>query len=663
MQNREDKREFIRAFSGGHHYIIDYLVGEVLSSQTEDIQNFLLQTSILDRFSASLCDTILGISDSNEHIQYLNSHNVFLIPLDDERNWYRYHHLFSDFLNQRLHEREPENESKLHRRASDWLEQNGYYSEAINHSLAGEDYEHAAKLIEGIGPDMMMQSEFDQLTRWLDDLPGDVVENWPWLCIIRAWMYDRWAQFDQGERYLQHAETTLNGSASNYSGEAENMIRGQISAIRALYTLKKGKILDSIEYSNQALEYLPEETFNRGVASFSLGWAKIYLGDLPGAILAYEEARRASIAAGNRILAQAIVLEIGKTQFYQGHLHQAAETFRQAIQFKYEKSQIKIPYAGPASISLANILREWDDLDAAMIHLQEGIEIGIASKVVDAIALGYSSLALVHLAQGDMEAAIQACEKADRMVMDIPDLESETISRTLDSRVRLLLSQNEFSEASRYLQEKGVSVDDQIEHFIEYKHFALIRTLIYSGHENIATENLSSSHTLIDKIIQVAKSAGYGGKLIEALALQAMTYDAQGNHDQAISSLEEAISLAEPERYIRTFIDEGKPMQTLLRQVKSRGNLASYVKVLLDAFEPSEIEIQKFPSQKLIEPLSKRELEVLRMLTTELSGPEIARELMISPNTLRTHTKNIYAKLGVSNRRSAIRQAREDKLI
>ncbi len=663
MQGREDIHEFVSAFSGSHHYIIDYLVDEVMARQTEEIQKFLCQTSILDRFSAPLCDAVMGISNSKEVLRQLGEANLFLIPLDDKRNWYRYHHLFADFLKQRLRENDPENVSELHRRASEWLEQNQLITEAINHSLVGEDYQRAAQLVENVGPEMMMQSEFDQLEKWLDAMPKELVENWPWLCIIRAWMYDRWAQFDIGENYLQHAEAALDIGDFSTSSDEENIIRGQVSAIRALYTLKKGEIPQSIEHSKQALDYLPEGYFNRGVASFSLGWAKQVQGDLSGAILEFQEGGRMSLAAGNQILAQVIILDIGKIQFLQGHLHQAAETMREAIQFKYEKSEIKIPYASSANIGLADILREWNELGAALSYLQEGIEIGTTSKILDAIAAGYASIALVHLAQGNLDEALQACEKAERMLRDNPDLEPDTKTKIMGSRVWLLLAQNKLTEAARYVQERGLSVDAEINYFTEFKHIILARVLIYNGRENSTEQELTDAHNILAQILKLAKQAGYKSQMIEALVLQAAAFDAQGNQEQALNSIKAALSLAEPEGYIRTYVDEGESMKELLLHVASKGNIGEYVGKLISAFDKRDFSKRLQTSQPLIDPLSERELDVLKLLATELSGPEIAQELMVSLNTMRTHTKNIYVKLGVNKRRAAVRQAEELKLI
>ena len=658
LQGRDDKQAFVTAFSGSHHYVIDYLVDEVMSRQSQEVQKFLSQTSVLSRFCAPLSDDVLGISDSKRIIHDIDEANLFLIHLDDERKWYRYHHLFAEFLNQHLQEREPQNVFELHRRASLWFEQNGFLAEAINHALQGEDFTRAAMLVESVGPDMMMRSEFDQLTSWLDAMPNELVENWPWLCIIRAWMYDRWAQFDVGEQYLQYAEAALNSDSSPVSEEDENIIRGQISAIRALYSLKKGQIPESIEFSNQALDYLPDNYFNRGVAYFSLGWAKNEQGDFSGAIQAYDEGRRASLAAGNQILAQVIILDIGKIQYLQGNLHQAAETFREAIGFKYEKSEIKIPYASSASISLANILREWNELDAARSHLEEGIEIGLASRIVDAVAAGYASMAMVALAQSDLEAAIQSCKKSERMVKDIPDLETDTLTKTLDSQVRLLISQDKLSEAARNIKERGLRVDTKIKYIADFEHIILARLLVHSGRANSSLQDLSDAHKLLEEILQMASLVGYLSLRIEALALQALAFDGQGKHDQASTSLEEALTLAEPEGFTRTFVDEGEHMKVMLRQAFTRNISKAYVSKLLGAFEPQKV-IQGPTSQQLIEPLTDRELEVLRLLSTELSGPEIAQELSVSLNTMRTHTKSIYSKLNVNNRLAAVRVARE----
>jgi LuxR family maltose regulon positive regulatory protein len=663
MKDRDDKHAFVTHFSGSHHYIIDYLVSEVLSRQPEGTQTFLTQTSILDRFCAPLCDAVTNGSDSEESILHLQSTHLFLIPLDDERNWYRYHHLFADFLNQRLTEREPQLVPELHRRASTWLVENGLVPEAVSHSLAGEDFEAAAEMIEHIGPEMMMSNEFDQLSRWLKVMPETIVENWPWLCIIWAWMYDRWGQFENGERYLRHAERALDQVSTVVSQDEERIVRGQISAIRALYAIKRADIERSIEYSRQALGFLPDGYFNRGVASFSLGWARMLLGDLSGALEALDEGYDASVEANNRMLAQVIVFEMGNIQFLQGHLHRAVEKYREAIEYRYGKGQIRMPYASSASMNLALILLEWNKVDEALVHLGEGFEIGVASKVVDAVAIGHATNVMVQLARGDHESAKEACDQAERMRGEIPNLEPITLTRTLKSRVRCLLAKGDLNEALQAVRDSGLTIEDEIEYFSEFRQMILARVLIRSGRENSSVQDLADAHTVLQKILAKTGQAGFTHHRIEALILQALAFEAEEEHDQAVASLAEALELAEPEGYLRIFLDEGERMRTLLRQVDLHGKARTYVQELLAAFDADQGEGRRSPTQQLSEPLSKRELEVLRMLQSDLTGPEIAQELVISLNTLRTHTKNIYAKLVVNNRRAAVGKAREIDLI
>jgi len=474
-------------------------------------------------------------------------------------------------------------------------------------------------------------------------------------------MCQRWAQLDEGEFYLRCAESALELDTTPEPMDGARIIRGQICALRALFSLNKGQISQSIEYANQALEFLPDDYFNRPVAADALGIAKRLSGDFDGAIKLFVDARRDSLAVGNRILAQAIIFELGLTYFQQGRLYQAAETFREAIAYTYQDTQIKIPYASGASVYLATILYEWNELDEAMAHLEEGIEIGIPAKMVDAVAIGYGIMTRVYLAQGDLEAAITACQNAEKMIKDIPDLEHETLTMSLDSRVRLLIAAGKLREASRMIQEHGLGVNDETINFYPYQHLVLLRLFIHLDQEFPEGNQLSEAANLLTRLKEVIISAGCMGEMVELLALEALVFEAQGFTDQAVDSLEEAFSLAEKEGYIRTFIDEGEPMRDLLRLAYTRNISKDYVSKLLGAFESQVIKEIPF-SQSLIEPLSNRELEVLRLLSTELSGPEIAQELSISLNTMRTHTKSIYSKLNVNNRRGAVRKADELEL-
>jgi LuxR family maltose regulon positive regulatory protein len=658
MQGRQDKGEFVATFSGSHHYIIDYLVDEVVTRQSDEVRSFLYRTSILNRFCAPLSDTVLGISDSNRRIHYIDEANLFLVPLDDERKWYRYHHLFAEFLYQRLLEVEPDNVPQLHHQASIWFERNGFLVEAIDHALEGQEFTRAAELVESVGPEMMMRSEFDQLASWLDAIPHEQVNSWPWLCIIRAWMCQRWAQFDEGEKYLQCAEQALELDTTPEPMDGADVIRGQIGALRSLFSLSKGQIPPAVEYANQALDYLPEDYFNRPVAADALGIAMKVSGDYDGAIKLFIEARQDSLAVGNRILAQAITMELGITYFNQGKLHQAAEAFREAISYTYQDTQILIPYASGASVYLAAILYEWNDLDQAKAHVEEGIEIGFSAKMVDAVTIGYGIRTRVYLAQGELEAALTTCKQTEKMINEVPDLEHETITMALDSRIRLLIAAGKLSEASRVIQERGLGVNDEIINYFPFGHLVLSRLLIHLGRENPEGNYLSDAAYLLSRLKDVIFSTGYRGAMVELLALEALVFKAQDSSSKAMASLEEAFSLAEPEGYIRIFADEGEPMRDLLRVAYSQDIAKGYAGRLLAAFQPLQVS-PKPVSQFLVDPLTERELEVLKLLRTELTGPEIAQEISVSLNTLRTHTKNIYSKLNVTNRRAAVLEAEE----
>lgn len=661
MQRREDIHEFVTAFSGSHHYIIDYLVDEVLALQPEEVQSFLTQTSILERFSSALCDSVLEISNSREIIQKLDEANLFLIPLDDEHTWYRYHHLFAEFLNQRLREKDPGFIPFLHRRASSWLEQNNLIHEAINHSLVGEDFHRAAKLVESISPEMMMRNEFDQLEKWLDAMPRDLIENWPWLCIIRAWMNQRWARLDEAKQYIKYAERALEAGTIREPVERVNVIRGQAAAIRSLIAFNRTQIPQAIEYANQALTLLPVGYFNRAISMLALGRAKGANGEYVEANQILVEAYRDSWGAGNLTLIQNILLEKGSLLEKQGRLQQALETYKDAVQLTYPKTEIKLPHASYASVYMGNIYREWNELDAALKYVKEGIEIGTPFKMVDAVAAGYAIMARIHLALDDLESASEAIRIAGRYARELPGLEPITITQIWDSEARVNFAQKNSNEAaSLFLENFPCECDIQnINCFGEFEQIIWARILLYRGRENGNTSDLLEAQDLIIQMLEMTEDLGVTSKSIELLVLNSLVLIAIGKKDEALDALEKTLSLAETGSYIRIFIDEGDQMNALLREAGTRGIAPDYIPKLLAAFETNHVQVKSSSVHTLIESLSERELEVLRLLKTELSGPEIADELVIALSTLRTHTQNIYSKLGVSNRRAAVRKAEE----
>ena len=528
--------------------------------------------------------------------------------------------------------------------------------------MEGEDFTRAARLVESVGPDMMMQSEFDQLTIWLDAMPQEHVKAWPWLCIIRAWMCQRWAQLDEGEEYLRCAESALEIETTPEPMGGEKIIRGQISAIRALFSLNQVQIPQAIEFANQALELLPDDYFNQPVATDALGITKRIAGDFDDAIKVFVKAQRASLAVGNRILAQAILLELGRVQSLQGRIHQAADTFREAMEFKYQETEIKIPYASSASVNLANILREWDELDAAMAHLEEGITIGLPAQMMDAVVQGYAIKTRVYLVQENLDAAKESLKCAEKFLKNMPYPEIETMTTALNSQIWMLIAQDNLTEAERTLRDRGLGINDAIMHYSEIEYIILARVWIYLGRKKPEANYLPEAQGIISRMLEITESVGCIREMIELHVLQALVFSAQGINDQATDSMKEALTLCEPEGYVRTFVDEGKPMKELLRLAASQNFAKDYIADILAVFEPASTNKQLIAALSLIEPLSDRELEVLRLLNSELSGPEIAKELMVSENTMRTHTKNIYSKLNIHSRRAAVRRAEEINL-
>jgi LuxR family maltose regulon positive regulatory protein len=671
LQGRHDRKEFVAAFSGSHHYIIDYLVDEVLSRQPEAIQSFLRQTSILDRLSPPLCDAVLETKASRQILHQLEGANLFLVPLDDRRRWYRYHHLFADFLGQRLRESEPERIAELHRRAAGWYEHNGFIPEAVSHALAAGDFEGAARLVEQSARQMLERSELEQLIGLVDELPDEHVRARPWLCVFHAWALRlSGSGLEAVESRLRGAERALEergelpqgelvAGSTSPEGEATKIL-GHIAAIRAYQALYREQIPCVIELAHQALEYRPEGDFVRSSIALALGWAYRFSGDLVAASEALGEARAIGLRSGNIYLAVAATCRAAHGLVLGGKLHQAAESYQQALQMTTREDGRRLPVAGYAYVYLGGVHREWNDLETAARYLAEGIDLCARVGYVMDQVVGHVSLARVRWAQGDLDGGRDALLNAERLSQRMKSY--VYVRRWVeDGQVRLWLAQGNIDAAARWAQESGLRADDELTFMRELEHIILARVLVALGREQPRDAQINDALDLLARLLNQAEMAGWMGKAIEILVLQALALQVKGDEEEALAALERALTLAEPEGYVRVFVDEGGPMQALLRVAASRGiaPLEAYVSKLLAAFEPGAAPGQLPPVSPLIEPLSQRELEVLRLLATELSGPEIARELTVTLSTVRYHTHNIYGKLSVHHRRAAIRRAKE----
>jgi LuxR family maltose regulon positive regulatory protein len=700
MRGHEDKQGFIAAFTGSHRYLADYLVDEVMFRQPENIRDFLYQTSILQRLCAPLCDALMQKPNSQRTLHHLEQANLFLVPLDDERRWYRYHHLFASFLRQRLRETHLNLIPELHHRASEWCEQNGYVSEAIGHALAADDMERAARLVKEHALPTTMRGEVSTVLRWMDALPDEVIRSQPRLSVGYAWGLFLSGQMNAIEPRLQDAETALAGRTASSSSKVAGL-SGEVATLRSFLLRIQGDPLRGIELAQQALGQVPEDNlFMRGVLYASLGGLFKDIGEVARASQSYAEAVPICQAAGNIVAVMLAAHHLVRLLVMQGQLRRAAEVCRQVLESAggpgVQGAQ-RVPASGIVCVSLGRVLYEWNELEAAEAYLREGIELGKQGGYFQASVFGRIVLARVLQARGETNDAADALQKATQSTRAIPPWWYRT--ELTACQVQLWLAQENLAAASRWVQESGLSPSaalrtsaaDELGHQNELEHITLARVLIAQGRAEPDGTTLHEALRLLERLFQAAESAGRMGHVIELLMLQALTLEVQGDLNRALACLEQALELAEPQGYVRIFADEGEPMARLLQQAAGRSIVPGYVDRLLTAFEIEEQRSRGarekegatappatgFPRLRsgqagqalpprppaLIEPLTDRELEVLQLLADGLTYREIAGQICVGLNTVRTHVKNIYGKLFVHKRSQAIAKARELNLL
>jgi LuxR family maltose regulon positive regulatory protein len=697
MQGLDDQGRwnFVSDFTGSNRYIVDYLLDEVLVRRPEGTKDFLLQTSILERMSGPLCDAVLGLGNEDTTIVAQEDHSLapglqsqlvlkrleeahlFIVPLDEKRQWYRYHHLFGDLLSNRLKQTHPERLPILHRRASSWYELNGYWDEAIHHALAAGDMETAARLVEQNAMETFVHSELARLMRWISALPDDLVRVRPWLNVYQAWALRlTGAPYGEVESCLQNAEealqrgTELSGQDNQAPGTVPGVdevqqIMGHIYAIRAYQALYSEKLDLVKELCHQALDNLPKDSFMRSSVILAIGWADRFSGDLVAASQAFVEARDISLKFGNSFIGVSTICRLAYTQMLAGQLRQAAESCQEAIQMATLDDGYRLPVAGYALVYLGAIYREWNELEAAAQYLVEGID--LCSQVgyyMDQI-VGHNNLARLKMAHGDFRDAQSNCDSATRLSQQ---MKGYLYARRWaeDCQIRLWLAQcdansNCLNKASHWAQQSGLGIDDELNFLHELAHIILARILVALGRAAPDAPHLTNAQYLLNRLLETAASAGWLGKVLEILVLQALAYQAQGQTGDALRTLGRALSLSEPEGFVRVFLDEGEPMARLLYQAAAHGIAPDYAGRLLAAF-PTEEPIQEKQVQ-MVDPLSQREMEVLTLIASGASNAEIAQELYITVGTTKNHVKNIYSKLNVHSRAQAIVRSRELGLI
>ena len=673
MRGREDVAGFIRAFAGDNRYVVDYLVEEVLQRQPERVRSFLLQTSILERLSGPLCDAVTGQERSNALLEALERGNLFVVPLDDRRHWFRYHHLFADVLRARLMEEQPDRAPTLHRRASEWYERNGSPTDAIRHALAAEDFERAAGLVELAALEMLGSSQ-ETLYRWLMALPDEVVRARPVLSVYYAFALLGRGGFEAFDAHLRDAERWLDTSAeTSERREAPSVemvvvdevafrsLPGTIAVARAYHAGALGDVFCAADHARRALDLLPDDDHLwRGAAASLLGIAYWTSGDLEAAYRSFADGVSHQQMTGHVRFQIAGTYILADIRIAQGRLNEAVRTYEQSLQVATEQGE---PVWGTANlyVGLSELHRERGDLEAAKQHLLRSKELG--EHVVglpETRYRWYVAMARIKEAQGDLDGALDLLDEAERQYVESPDPDVRPVAAL---KTRVWVAQGRLTEALGWTRERGLSAHDDLSYLREFEHITLARVLLARYKCDREERYIHEAMGLLERLLKAAEAGGRMGSVIEILVLQALAHEAQGDSPSALVPLERALSLAEPEGYVRIFVDEGLPMARLLYEALSQGVESDYIRRLLAAFPVAESEQtasspMRGSKSELVEPLSERELEVLQLIAEGLTNQEVATRLYLSLHTVKVHARNIFTKLAVKNRAQAVARGR-----
>lgn len=634
MQGSDNRHQFIQSFAGSNRYILDYLFEEIFSRQAAETQEFLIRTSVLDRLTGGLCDALTGRDDSREQLTALERANLFIAALDPAREWYRYHHLFSDLLRHQLRLRKDLSEAALHIQASRWYEGQGFLADAIQHALAAQDWSTAARLIGKASEGMLKRGELATLIRWYGMLPRQVACAQHELCMAFAWALLLASQFDPAEDLLERAEKTAPASTPQL---------GQVAAAQAYLARSRGDNPRLIEKSQLALDLLPKDDWiNRGNVAVNLGIACWHAGRLDEAEPALREAVESAGRVGNFYTLLAGQTFLARTLASRGYLRQAEGMLQKLIQ-----EGGSVPILAVAHYDLGAIYYEWNQLDKAGEHVGVGLEMSAQSGNAEFQNAGQLLRASLALAQGNPAGALEAIEQSHQLARDYA---SSTQARSAACHARIALALGNLGEAARW----GEQAADEVDAHPFYRFLGLTRPrlLIASGQREAAAALLGEKY-------EQARRAGWGYALITVRILQALAAEPA---DGGLEFLADALDLAQPEGYLRAFVDEGRGLVPLLQKAAVRGIQAELVGQILAAM--GEERAWGIPEQsQLAEPLSERELEVLRLVVAGLSNREIARQLFISPGTAKTHIHNVCGKLGARNRTEAATRAKELKLV
>jgi LuxR family transcriptional regulator, maltose regulon positive regulatory protein len=671
LQGRSDIAAFVAEFSGSHRYVLDYLTEEVLDRQPQPLRGFLLQTSVLERLSGPLCEAVTGRADSQALLEQMERANLFLLPLDEVRGWWRYHHLFADLLRARLAREQPERLPELHRAAAVWCEQHGLVDDAVRHALAAGDTLWAARLIEQHWDAMLWRSEDVTFRRWLRALPAELVSSRPRLCLAQAYWALLSGRLEAVEPLVADAQQAFAAVAEEpyepSAGRAASLLANLPAAITlapAMLARDRGDAERTAEFAQEAMTHLTDaDRTLRHFARYYLAMADWLRGRVVEAEQALAGLAAEQVAAGARYLAP-LYHDLGQVQRARGHLGAALRTYERALGLATQAGRA-LPPAGIPHVDIAEVLYERGELKAALDHATHGValsmQLGWARQLVASLAV----LAWIRHAQGDGVGALEAVGEAERV--GVSPAMVGLLNPLPALRARLALALGEVGEAVRWVQECGLDADDEPNHPREREYLVLVRVLLAQQAPEQALGLLQRLHTL-------AAAQGRTGSVIEARALQALARSTGGDQAGALAALAEALDLGAPEGYLRVFVDEGSPMAALLHRLLAgwrRERLAAagaipreYLARLVDAFEQAGLPVRA-PAGRgvvvagLVEPLTARELEVLGLLAAGAPNRAIAQQLVVTPETVKKHLSHLFDKLGAANRTQAVARARQ----